>query len=338
LSPGKAIENTLKTMKTTITAFPGINHPSLPRVGWESVRWNIRSGGVARNPHKPCVVSPAIRTGHSETTRLCLQSLTLSLALLRTLGFLVVAVFAVADSILTRIVAAPTAIALAHARAAWLHRWSRAARWVLGVRFEQRGVMPPSGIVTANYSCFLDAILLAAAGPCVFVAGAEVRRWPPIGILARLGGMLFVDPRRRNDLVRINSLIKRAVRRRLLVVIFPECGGPKGASQGPFASGLLQPVVELGCSLTAAAVTNNMLCKGQHSRMGMTHWKGFIRQFAQLVSHRHPRAIGNFCAPAFHHGNRKQLVNQVHLETLDLVLRVALTVGGIETPATTEAK
>jgi len=96
-------------------------------------------------------------------------------------------VFAVADAILTRIVAAPTAIALAHARAAWLHRWSRAARWVLGVRFEQRGVMPPSGIVTANYSCFLDAILLAAVGPCVFVAGAEVRRWPLIGILARQG-------------------------------------------------------------------------------------------------------------------------------------------------------
>jgi len=325
-------------MKTTITAFPALNRPSLPLVGWESVRWNIRSGGVAQNPHKPCVVSSAIRAGRSEATRLCVLSLRLPLALLRTCGFLVVAVFAVADAILTRIVAAPTAIALAHARAAWLHRWSRAARWVLGVRFEQRGVMPPSGIVTANYSCFLDAILLAAVGPCVFVAGAEVRRWPLIGILARLGGTLFVDPRRRNDLARINSLIKRAVRRRLLVVIFPECGGPKGASLGPFASGLLQPVVELGCSLTGAAVTNNVLCKGQHSRMGMTHWKGFIRQFAQLVSHRHPRAIGAFCAPAFHHGNRKQLVNQVHLETLDLVLRIALTAGGIETPATTEAK
>jgi hypothetical protein len=329
----KTNENRAKTMKTISTTFPPLNRPSPPPFSWEGVRWKVYSGDVGWRSYEPAFVNAAIRAGRSVTARLCVLLLRLSLALMRTLGFLVVAVCAVADAIITRIVAVPTAVAMAHARAAWLHRWSRAARWVLGVRVGQRGVTPASGIITANYSCIFDAILLAAVRPCVFVAGAEVRRWPVIGLLARLGGTLFVDPRRRSDVARVNFLIERAVRRRLLVVIFPECGSPEGARLSPFASALLQPAVELGCSLTAAAFTFEALRDGEYSRIGITHEGGLLRQFAQLVSCWRPRAIGAFCGPAFHHGNRKQLADQLRIETLDLMLRIATPDGGLRKSA-----
>jgi len=329
----KVNEGRLRTMKTTTTIFPTRNRLSTPPFGREGAQRKVRSGPAGWNSSKPGIMRASIRAACSGTMRLCVLSARFSLGVLRTLGFLVFAVFAVADAILMRIVAAPTNVAMAHARAAWLHRWSRAARWVLGVRFEKRGVMPSSGIITANYSCFLDAILLAAERPCVFVAGAEVRRWPVIGLLARLGGTLFVDPRRHNDVARVNFLIERALKRRLPVVIFPECGGLGRSTLRPFASALFQPAVELGCSLTGAAVSYHTLRNGEYSRMGITYKGGFLRQFAQIVGRWRTRAIGGFCGPAFHRGNRKQLAHQLRGETLDLLLRIATPDGGLRKSA-----
>jgi hypothetical protein len=329
----KMNEGRLNTMKTTDTIFPTLNRLPLPPSSLEGVQWKVGSGEAGWDSSKPGIVHAAISAAYSVTTRLCVLSLRLSLALLRTLGLLVLAVFAVADAILTRIVAVPTAVAMAHGRAAWLHRWSRVARWVLGVRLGQRGVMPSSGIITANYSCFLDAILLASVRPCVFVAGAEVRRWPVIGLLARLGGTLFLDPRRHNDVARVNFLIERAVRRRLLVVIFTDCSGAGPTAPRPFASALFQPAVDLGCSLTGAAFIYDTLPDGEHPRMGITRERGLLRQFARIVSRWRTRAIGGFCRPAFHHGNRKQLADQLLSETHDLLLRIATPDGGMRKSA-----
>jgi len=177
-------------------------------------------------------------------------------------------------------------------------------------------------MITVNYTFFLDAILIAAVRPCVFVAGAEVRRWPVVGLLAGLGGTLFVNPRQSHDVARVNFLIERAVRRRLLAVIFPGCAGPRDGRLNPFASALLQPAVELGCSLTAAAFVYQGFREGEDAWIGNTDGGGALRQFAQFASRWRQRAIGAFCAPAFHQGNRKQLATQLRVETGDLILRI----------------
>lgn len=187
---------------------------------------------------------------------------------------------AVADGLWLRIATVPKGSALAHARAAWLHRWSRTVRRVLGLRLDQRGFTPVSGIVVARHAGILDAILIAALRPCVIVAGAEARRRPLVGWLARLGGTIFIDRHRRHDAVRVNFMIQRAVQRRLLVVIFPECGGSKEAAPGTLTSTLFQPAAELGCTLTAAIIDR-------------------------------PQATISFSAPAYRRGNRKQLARQL---------------------------
>ena len=315
-------ENSLSCMKTRNSTIILSERPSQPSFRWAGGPLDVGEGEIGWNGIKPDMLKEGIVAGRSCTIRLWELSVRLSFALLRTLGFSIIAALAVADAILTRIVAVPTAVALAHARATWIHRWSRAARWVLGVRMEQRGVMPASGIITAKYTCFLDAILLAAVRPCVFVAGAEVRRRPVIGLLARLGGTLFVDRRRHNDVARVNFLIERALRRRLLVVIFPECGGHGDGRLGPFATALFQPAVELGCSVTGAAFIYQSFRNGESVRKGHSQGGGLFRQFAHVVSRWRHRAVGAFCGPSFHHGNRKQLASQLRMETLDLLLRI----------------
>ena len=245
-------------------------------------------------------------------------------AILRATVLAVLYPLALADAAWQRLVVTPNGSALAHARAAWLHRWSRIARRVLGLRLDQRGFTPVSGIVVANHTSLLDAILLAAVRPCVFVAGAEVRRWPIVGMLARLGGTLFVDPHRRNDTARINFMIQRAVQRRLLVVIFPECGGSDGITLRAFTTTLFQPAAELGCTLTAAAVNYHVASQSENEAPLFEQKTGFLRQLAHLVTRRRSRAVVSFSPPRFRRGDRKQLARQLRGEVLDLKLRHAL--------------
>jgi 1-acyl-sn-glycerol-3-phosphate acyltransferase len=232
---------------------------------------------------------------------------------------------AVADAVWKRIIVTPNGTAIAHARAAWLSRWSRVACRVLGLHLEQRGFTPVSGIIVANHTSVIDAILLSAVRPCVFVAGAEVRGWPVVGVLARLGGTLFVDPHRRNDTARINFMIQRAVRRRLLVVIFPECRGTDGTTLRAFTSALFQPAAELGCTLTAAAISYRadrdfnhhtpLFFKKTHSLISLTHLFSPYRTMASIA----------FSAPSFRRGDRKQLARQLREEVADLKLHFAQT-------------
>ena len=242
----------------------------------------------------------------------------------RTWGLIATGIFAIVDAAIVRLVTEPTGTRLAHARAAWLHRWSRIVRRVLGLRLDQRGFIPASGIVVANHTSLLDAILLAAVRPCVFVAGAEVRRWPIIGLLARLGGTLFVDRHRRNDVSRVNFLIQRAVQRRLLVVIFPECGGSDGTTLRAFTTALFQPAAEIGCTLTAAAINYHAACDPENQAPLFAQRTHFFRQLAHLVTRHRARAVVSFSAPRFRRGDRKQLARQLRGEILDLKLRHTL--------------
>jgi 1-acyl-sn-glycerol-3-phosphate acyltransferase len=244
-------------------------------------------------------------------------------AILRATVLAVLYPLALADAAWQRLIATPNGSALAHARAAWLHRWSRIARRVLGLHLSQRGYTPVSGIVVANHTSLLDAILLAAVRPCVFVAGAEVRRWPIVGVLARLGGTLFVDPHRRNDTARINFMIQRAVQRRLLVVIFPECRGADGTTLRAFTSALFQPAAELGCTLTAAAINYRQEGDNDHSTPLFSQKTRGLRQLAHLLTRCGARAVIAFSAPTFRQGDRKHLTRQLRGEVLDLKLRTA---------------
>jgi 1-acyl-sn-glycerol-3-phosphate acyltransferase len=222
--------------------------------------------------------------------------------------------FAIADAAWQRLATKPTGTALAHARAAWLHRWSRIAIRLLGLRLDQRGFSPVSGIVVANHSSLLDAILLAAVRPCVFVAGVEVGRRSIVGGLARLAGTLFVDHRRRHDAARLNFAIQRAVQRRLLVVIFPECDGSEGAMLRGFASALFQPAAELGCTLTAAAISY----RSEGIAPGRCLESRLFQHFVELITRCRTRAVIAFSAPAFRRGDRKQLARQLRGELLRL--------------------
>src|SRR5438477_1916820 len=109
-----------------------------------------------------------------------------------------------------------------HARAAWLHRWSRFACRVLGIRVTTRGSMPQSGLLVCNHLSYLDVIVLSSIGPCVFVAKRDVAAWPLFGWLAHAAGTIFVDRERRLASADVVDLVREAIAGSSLVVLFPE--------------------------------------------------------------------------------------------------------------------
>jgi len=238
---------------------------------------------------------------------------------LRSLTLMGVAVCAVLDAMYSRLIIPPNGTSMARGRARWLHRWSRAAGRVLGIRILQKGFTPVSGMVALSHKTLLDAVLLAATRPCVFVVRAGVRKLPLVGLLARLGGAIFVNSSNRRDLLLANFQIQRALNRRLVVVIFPGCGSHTPIRSRIFSSALFEPAVELGCTLTAAAIDYqdgspdlpaDRLADG--ARM--------IRHALRVVMRPTSQTMLSFSSPSFHSGNRKQLALQLWGEALALTL------------------
>ena len=114
------------------------------------------------------------------------------------------------------------------------------------------------------------------------------------------------------------------MQRRLLVVIFSECGGSDGTTLRAFTTALFQPAADIGCTLTAASVNYHVASDSENEAPLFEQKTGFLRQLAHLVTRRRSRAVVSFSPPRFRRGDRKQLARQLRGEVLDLKLRHAL--------------
>jgi 1-acyl-sn-glycerol-3-phosphate acyltransferase len=140
------------------------------------------------------------------------------------------------------------------AAAEWLQWTAEGCRRILALEPRTFGPLPSRGLLVANHLSYLDIILLAALRPCVFVSKAEVRGWPIFGQCAALGSTIFVDRSRRAKVSAVGEQMRAALAEDLLIVLFPEGTSSGGQRVLPFRSSLLEPALELGCPVTAAAI------------------------------------------------------------------------------------
>ena len=140
------------------------------------------------------------------------------------------------------------------AAAEWLQQTAEGCRRILALQPRALGPLPSRGLLVANHLSYLDIILLAALRPCVFVSKSEVKAWPIFGQCAALGSTIFVDRTRRGGVSGVVDEMRAALSEDLLIVLFPEGTSSGGSSVLPFRSSLLEPALQLGCPVTAAAL------------------------------------------------------------------------------------
>lgn len=131
--------------------------------------------------------------------------------------------------------------------------WTRRIVALLGLQVKVHGVPPPAPcLFVANHLGYLDVVVLAAEMDAVFVAKAEVARWPVLGLLGRALGTVFVDRARKRDLPRVIAAMTDVLRRGQRVVFFPEGTSSAGGTVLPFRSPLFEAAVRTGVSVRYA--------------------------------------------------------------------------------------
>lgn len=200
----------------------------------------------------------------------------------------------------------------------WVHRWGRRYCHALNWRFTVTGAPPREGLLVSNHVSYVDIVVLAAVCPTVFVAKAEVRGWPVFGLLARLGGTMFITRTRRLDVARVNHEMQTGVAAGRVATVFPEGTSSGGDRVLPFHASLLGPAVEGGWHVTPVWI-GYALTDGDPAEE-VCYWKDmtFGPHLLNLLTKREVRAqvIYGTARPAG--GDRKALARDLHATVLAL--------------------
>jgi 1-acyl-sn-glycerol-3-phosphate acyltransferase len=131
------------------------------------------------------------------------------------------------------------------ARNRHVQAWARALLKRLDVDLKIVGAPPRQGplLLVSNHISWIDIVALHAACHCRFVAKADVRRWPLIGILATGGGTLYVERESRRDAMRMVDCMVQALGDGDILAIFPEGTTGDGESVLPFHANLIQAAI-----------------------------------------------------------------------------------------------
>jgi 1-acyl-sn-glycerol-3-phosphate acyltransferase len=104
--------------------------------------------------------------------------------------------------------------------------------------------LPGNLLIVANHISWLDIFVLNTVEPGRFIAKAELRRWPLVGLLIAGCGTLFLNRASRRDAHRINDKAREVLAAGDTITIFPEGTTTDGTTLLPFHGSLLQPVVD----------------------------------------------------------------------------------------------
>ncbi|WBC23334.1 lysophospholipid acyltransferase family protein [Solwaraspora sp. WMMA2080] len=125
--------------------------------------------------------------------------------------------------------------------------WARGLLRSLGVRLRLVGRLPVrAALLAANHVSWLDTLAILAVTPARLLAKREIRGWPVIGALARVGGTLFIDRDRPRTLPGTVADVAAALRAGHQIAVFPQatttCGtAGRVTSAGRCSSGAPRP-------------------------------------------------------------------------------------------------
>jgi 1-acyl-sn-glycerol-3-phosphate acyltransferase len=203
-------------------------------------------------------------------------------------------------------------------RTDWVHCFSRHLLWALAVRVALRGQPPATGMIVSNHLSYLDIPVLASVRPAVFVAKADVSRWPVLGWYTRLAGTLYVERERRRDVSRMQAAMSQVLDERHVLLFFPEGTSSGGETVLPFRSSLLEPVARQSFPVTPVALSY-ALDDGKAAEE-VCYWGDMtlFPHLLNLLTKREIRVAVAFGEPHVHDADRKELARRLHAEVLAL--------------------
>ncbi len=204
------------------------------------------------------------------------------------------------------------------ARALWVQHNARRILKVFNLESQVAGPVPTRGLLISNHLGYLDILLLASITPVLFVSKREVKFWPVVGWLTRMGGTLFVDRERRVQVGQVNNEIEAVLNQDALVALFPEGTSSNGVTVLPFKSSLLEPAAQSAHPLSVSAI--QYAIEDGNAAEDVCYWGDhtFFPHLLNLLGKRAVSATVRFALVQRTGSDRKQLAEQLRAEILKL--------------------
>jgi 1-acyl-sn-glycerol-3-phosphate acyltransferase len=131
--------------------------------------------------------------------------------------------------------------------------WARLLLRLIGIKVITQGLNPEYRnshyLLVSNHLSYLDIAIIASVFPAKFVAKREVGGWPIIGLLAKLGGTIFIDREDTHDSVRCAYRVSRSLRNGSSVQVFPESTTSNGTQVLPFKALFCASAIRAGAQI-----------------------------------------------------------------------------------------
>ncbi|MBA4371747.1 MAG: hypothetical protein C0402_02670 [Thermodesulfovibrio sp.] len=120
--------------------------------------------------------------------------------------------------------------------------WAKCLAAVLGLHIQITGQRPEqSGLfIASNHASYTDILIIGSIIPSVFIAKAEVRGWPLFGLLAQIGGTIFVKRELQKSTLYAVKETEEKLGSGINVVVFPEGTTDNGKQIERFRSSFFQ--------------------------------------------------------------------------------------------------
>lgn len=198
------------------------------------------------------------------------------------------------------------------AQLALVRRWLGWAARTLGVRIRLEGARPDTtSLVVANHVSWLDIVVLGSALPVVFVAKAEIRRWPLIGWLAALAGTIFIRRGGKHAAETAGQAMVRMLEACVSVAVFPEGTTTDGRQVRRFHPRLLAAAQAAGVPVQPVALTYPHE-RGVHPSVPFTGSDSFLRSALRVLRARDVVAEVHVCPPLPPGEDRRRLAQTAH--------------------------
>ncbi len=104
-------------------------------------------------------------------------------------------------------------------------------------------------LLVSNHVSYIDILVIASLTPSVFITSVELGSTLFLGMLARMGGSIFVERRKAFGLRNEIALIARLLAEGFTVVLFPEGTTSNGEKVRPFKNSLFDSAVAAGTGI-----------------------------------------------------------------------------------------
>lgn len=145
---------------------------------------------------------------------------------------------------------------LGHSRREFcIQLWSKSILWVAGVRTTVQGEAPAGACqIAANHTSWLDILTINSLRASQFVAKAEIRSWPVVGLLVSRAGTHYIERTKRRAVHVVLKGIVEALQNGRTVAVFPEGTTNDGRTLLPFHANLIQAALDASVPLKPLAI------------------------------------------------------------------------------------